>query len=97
MGTVAMLVNLEDGTLAAALEEVSGRLENGGRHLVLDFSSVERLSTAEVHAIDEFTRTADEKGVKVIIRGLDVELYRALKLAKLPVRLSLIAEPATPR
>lgn len=97
MATVAVLVKLEEGTLAATLEEASGRLEDGEREVVVDFSSIDRLSAVEMHAIDEFTRTAEEKGLKVIVRGLGVDLYRALKLARLSSRLALVAEPATPR
>jgi anti-anti-sigma regulatory factor len=91
MATLAILVSLEDGALAAELEEASSRLENGEREVVLDFSSVHRLSAAEVHAIDEFTRAAEEKGIKVMERALGVDLYRALKLARQSSRLSLVA------
>jgi anti-anti-sigma regulatory factor len=91
MATVAILVSLEDGALAAELEKAIATLENGEREVVLDFSSVHRLSAGEVHAIDGFTRTAEDKGVKVRVRGLGVDLYRALKLARLSSRLSLVA------
>ena len=91
MANIAILVSLEDGALAAELEQAIAMLENGEREVVLDFSSVHRLSAGEVRAIDEFTRTAEDKGVKVRVRGLGVDLYRALKLARLSSRLSLVA------
>jgi anti-anti-sigma regulatory factor len=40
--------------------------------------------------MEEFARIVDEKGVKVVLRGVNVDVYKVLKLVKLTQRFSFV-------
>jgi hypothetical protein len=40
--------------------------------------------------MEEFARIADEKAVKVVLRGVNVDVYKVLKLVKLTQRFSFV-------
>ena len=56
---------------------------------VLDFSSIRRIDTSGVRALEDLVRLADAKSVKVVLRGVNVDVYKVLKLMKLTRRFSL--------
>lgn len=56
---------------------------------VLDFSSVERIDAAAARALEEL---ADGSSVKITLRGVNIQVYRALKLLKLAERFSFLTK-----
>lgn len=56
--------------------------------VVLDFSSLERIDPGALKAMEKLAGTADGKSVKVVLRGVNVDIYKVLKLAKLTPRFS---------
>ena len=54
--------------------------------MFLDFSAVRRMNPAALRAIEDFAGAADEKSVKVTLRGVNVDIYKVLKLARLSSR-----------
>ena len=56
----------------------------------LDFSSVRRLDTGGLRALEDFVGAADGKTVKVTLRGVNVDVYKVLKLARLSSRFSIV-------
>ena len=58
--------------------------------LVLDFSDVERVDPSALRAIEAFAVAADEKSVKAVLRGVNVGIYKVLKLARLSSRFSIV-------
>jgi len=49
------------------------------------------IDSKAVLAIDELAQKADEKSVRVVLRGVNVDVYKVLKLVRLTPRLSFAA------
>jgi anti-anti-sigma regulatory factor len=73
-----------------ALEEFRDKLGSADREVVLDFSSVRRIDTSAIRAMEDLAVIADEKAVKIVLRGVNVDIYKVLKLVKLAPRFSFV-------
>jgi anti-anti-sigma regulatory factor len=91
MATIAEWLKLNEGHLVPVLQEAAGRLESAEGEVVLDFSSVRRIDANALQAMEEFAHKADEKAVKVVVRSVNVDVYKVLKLVKLASRFSFVA------
>ena len=90
MGTIDNLVNVDELNVVTALREATQQLERVGGDLVLDFSCVNRLDSAAVRSIEKLASIAEEKAVKVTLRGVNIDLYKTLKLMKLAHRFAFV-------
>ena len=86
----AVFLNIEETRVVLALREAGEKLDGTEGEVVLDFSSVGRIDSNALAAIEELARIADEKSVKVALRGVNVDIYKVLKLVKLSRRLSFV-------
>jgi anti-anti-sigma regulatory factor len=91
MSMIAELLKIDEERVAAALQEAEEKLDSAEAEIVLDFSSVRRIDTKAVRALQEFAAAADAKAVKVSLRGVQVDVYKVLKLVKLTSRFSFVA------
>lgn len=73
--------------LQAAIEA----LDRAEGDMVLDFSAVRRIDPSALRAMETLAGIADEKAVKVVLRGINVDIYKVLKLVKLTSRFSFLA------
>lgn len=73
-----------------ALQEAGAKLDNADGEVVLDFSSVCRIDPAALRALEQLAGTADAKTVKLALRGVNVDVYKVLKLVKLAPRFSFL-------
>ncbi len=73
--------------LQAAIEA----LDRAEGDMVLDFSAVRRIDPSALRAMEKLAGIADEKAVKVVLRGINVDIYKVLKLVKLTSRFSFLA------
>ena len=89
MEMIPVLLNLGEKRLVPALQEAREKLSGMEGEAVLDFSSVQRVDASVLRAMEEFVGVADEKGVKVVLSGVSVGVYKVLKLAKLAPRFSV--------
>jgi len=85
---IAVVLNIDERRVALALKEAGEKLDSAEGEAVLDFSSVRRIDPSALRAMEEFAHIADEKAVKVVLRGLNVDIYKVLKLMKLTRRFS---------
>ena len=85
MSTIAVLLSIDEKRVVTALQEAGAALDGPGE-AVLDFSAVLRIDSAALRALEDFARVADDKGVKVLLRGTNVDVYKVLKLVKLTQR-----------
>ena len=69
--------------LLQAEESLAARQE-----LALDFSGVTRIDSAGLEALQNFAHRTEEKKTKVALRGVDINVYKTLKLAGLTPRFS---------
>jgi len=88
MAMIPVLLNLGEKRLVPALQEAREKLDSVEGEAVLDFSSVRRIDSSALRAMEEFVGVADEKSVKVVLSGVNVGAYKVLKLAKLASRFS---------
>jgi len=73
------------------LQEARARLDSAEGDVLLDFSSVRRIDPSALTAMEELAGIADDKAVKVVLRGVSVDIYKVLKLVKLTSRFSFLA------
>jgi len=86
----AVFLNIDEARVVPALIEAGEKLDGTEGEAVLDFSSVRRIDSAGVRALEELARVADEKSVKIVLRGVNVDVYKVLKLIKLTRRFSFV-------
>jgi anti-anti-sigma regulatory factor len=65
------------------IQEAIGKVNSGDSEVILDFSSVRRIDTNMVGALEELAGLADGKSVKVVLRAVNTDIYRVLKQLKL--------------
>lgn len=76
--------------VAETLKEVCGKLSTDGGEILLDFFFVQTLDPAGIKALEDLAGTAGIMKVKIILRGVNVELYKVLKLSDLTDRFLFI-------
>ena len=69
--------------VAETLKEICGKLPANGGEVLLDFFFVQTLDPAGIKGLEDLAGTAGILKVKVILRGVNVELYKVLKLSDL--------------
>jgi anti-anti-sigma regulatory factor len=90
MPTNAVLLSIDGDRVAPALQEALEKLDGAGGEVVLDFSSVHRVDTGALSVMEKLAGAADGKSVKVVLCGVNVAIYKALKLAKLAPRFTFL-------
>jgi anti-anti-sigma regulatory factor len=91
MAMIAAWLKIDEERVAQALQEAGEKLVSVEGEVALDFSSVRRIDASAVRALEEFAGLADDKGVNVVLRGVNVGVYKVLKLVKLGSRFSFAA------
>ena len=90
MSLMAVWLKVDEERVVQALQEAAEKLDIAEGEVMLDFSSVLRIDVSGLMALEEFVGRADDKGVKVALRGVNVSVYKVLKLVKLTSRLSFV-------
>jgi len=90
MTVMATFLKIDEERIVLVLHEAGEKLDNAEGEVVLDFSSVDRIDATGLRAMEEFADIADDKGVKVALRGVNVSVYKVLKLVKLASRFSFV-------
>jgi len=91
MATISEWIKVDGEHVARELQESCETLHAANGEVVLDLSAVRRIDPAAISGFDKLAARADEKGVKVVLRGVNVEIYKVLKLVKLAPRFSFIS------
>ncbi len=87
---IALWLKIDEEHVVQALHEAAEKLDGVEGELTLDFSLVCRIDASALRAIAEFADLADDKGVKVALRGVNAGVYKVLKLVKLGSRFSFV-------
>jgi anti-anti-sigma regulatory factor len=90
MAMIAEWLKIDEERVVPALQEAGEKLDSAEGELVLDFSSVRRIDPSALRAIEQLAGAADDKAVKVVLRGVNVDIYKVLKLVKLASRFSFL-------
>jgi anti-anti-sigma regulatory factor len=90
MTMIAAWLKIDEERVVQALQEVGEKLNSAEDEVVLDFSSVRRIDPSVLRAMEEFAGKADNQSVKVVLRGVNVDVYKVLTLVKLVSRFSFV-------
>jgi len=90
MSTRGMFLSIDEERAVATLHEVAEGLKGSPGEAVLDFSSVRRIDPGTLQALEDLVRIADDKAVKIVLRGVNVDVYKVMKLVKLTPRFSFV-------
>jgi anti-anti-sigma regulatory factor len=91
MATIAVWLKIDEERLVQTLQEAGEMLDSAGGEVLLDFSCMPRINTSALRLMEEFASIAYDKGVKVVLRGVNVDVYRVFKLVKLASRFSFVS------
>jgi anti-anti-sigma regulatory factor len=85
MNTLCLKIDANNvmADLLKAEESLEARQE-----LALDFSGVTRIDSAGLEGLQSFAQRAEDKKTKVALRGVNVNVYKTLKLERLTPRFS---------
>jgi len=87
---VATILKIDKDCVVSRLNEAMESLGDSDSELILDFSSVRRVDPSALRAMDKLVSLADDKDVKIGLRGVNVDIYKVLKLVKLASRFSFL-------
>jgi anti-anti-sigma regulatory factor len=90
MTTTAEVQKVNTENVAQVLTGICAALAQSEEPVVLDFSEVQRINPAGLRAFEDLAAAADEKAVKVVLQGVNVDVYKVLKLARLTARFSFV-------
>ncbi len=82
MPTIAV-IRIEGNLLPEAVESARIKLDEGESQVVIDFSLVQRLDTRLLASMSDLASIAKAKDNSITLRAVNVEVYKALKLARL--------------
>jgi anti-anti-sigma regulatory factor len=86
MAMNAVWLKIDELRAVQALQEAGDRLDRADGEVVMDFSAVRRIDSNLLQAMEEFANQADDNSVKVALHGVNVDVYKVLKLVKLAQR-----------
>lgn len=69
--------------VAETLKELCGCLSPNGSDMLLDFFLVQSIDPAAIEGLEQLAEAAKLASVKVILRGVNVEIYKVMKLSDL--------------
>jgi len=84
-------LSIDGNRLVPALQEAAERLDGAAGEVILDFVSVARIDSSALRAIERLASIADRKAVRVVLCGVNVDVYKVLKLVKLTSRFSFMS------
>ena len=84
-----LALRIDEQNLVGSLEKARKGLEPESQ-LMLDLSSIRRIDSRGLRALQELVHQAEEIKGKVVLRGVNVDVYKALKLAHLTRILSFV-------
>ena len=90
MAMIDVGFKIDEERVVQALQEAGEKLDSADGEVVLDFSCVRRIDASALRALEEFAGITDDKGVKAVLRGVNVGVYKVLKLVKLGSRFSFV-------
>ena len=90
MAITAVFLNIDEERVVLDLQEAGRNLDCTQGEAIVDFSSVRRIDSSALKALEEFARIAEDKTVKIVLRGVSVDVYKVFKLVKLAHRFSFV-------
>jgi anti-anti-sigma regulatory factor len=73
------------------LQEAAAAIAGSGTELLLDFSAVQRIDAKALITIEELVERAEQAEVAVVFRGVNVKVYKVLKLVGLASKFPFVS------
>ena len=83
---IAGWLKVDESRLMQSLQEADQKLDQADDEVILDFTSVRRIDAKALAELERLADRADAKAVKFGLRGVNVDIYKVLKLMKLAPR-----------
>jgi len=90
MATIEVWLNINGQDTARDLESAREKLDSADGELVLDCSSVHRIDPSALSAMEKLADAAQDKQIKLVLRGVSVEVYKVLKLVRLTSKFAFV-------
>jgi len=89
MTTDAEWIQIDPERVLASLEQNAAEaVKRTQGEVTLDFSGVRRLDTNGIGALEHLAAMAEERGSRLVVHGVNGDIYKVLKLLKLAGRFS---------
>jgi anti-anti-sigma regulatory factor len=72
------------------IQDAIAKVNSGESEVILDFSSVRRIDTNMVGALEELARLTGSSSAKVVLRAVNTDVYRVIKQLKLTQRFTFV-------
>lgn len=76
------LVRIDEREMTRSLGTLAKALDSNAGEVSVDFSAVRRVGADDLRSMERLARTAEDKKVRIVLHGVNVEVYKALKLAR---------------
>lgn len=90
MGTSSAVHHIERDHLAESFHKATEKLDGLDGEMILDFTAVKRIDPDVLKNLRELLLVADVRKTKLTLRGVDVDVYKVLKLMKLSSQFSYV-------
>ena len=90
MATIADWVKIDANRVAQNLNEVTQKLVAAEGEIVIDFSAVPKVDAAALAALENLTNEATNTKVKLVLKGVSIDVYKVFKLANLTRHFSCV-------
>lgn len=91
MAMISVWLNMDEKGVVPALQEAAEKLDGGDDEVIVDFAAVRRIDLNGLQAMEGLAGIADKKAIKVVLRGVNIDVYKVLKLVKLASRFSFVS------
>ena len=81
-------MTIDSKQVVQSLQEAVEKVNSAEGEVVLDFSSMSSLDTNAAGALERLIDRADQRSVKVALRGVNMDIYKVLTLLSLTQRFS---------
>ena len=85
-----VLLKADEERIVQVLQETVDKLESVEDEVVLDFTSVHRIGSSALRGMEDLASMAENKGLRVVLCGVNVGIYKVLKLVNLAPRFSFV-------
>lgn len=92
MAETAEWMKLDETHAIQTLHVTRDKLESAHGEVEIDCSAMRRLDSGTLRVLEELADKADAKTVKLVTRGVNVDVYKVLKLVRLASRFSFVDE-----
>ncbi len=90
MAVVAEVFKIDHEHVLKSLQECEDKVRDPQGELLLDFTTVEKLDTSSLRELEKLAGIMERQKAKLVLRGVNVSLYKVLKLARLTDHLRFV-------